>query len=281
MRLEYFTKNLEFPFFLHFGKHDESVGMHYHQDFSELVIVLEGSATHKVDNDVFQISKGDVFVINQGTSHGYENPVNFKICNIMYDFDYMFSDASDIKESSGFHALFVVEPYFRNQEFRSRTRLSDDSLESVKLVLKQMLDEYRQKHVGYISLLKAEFMKLAIDFSRKYDVYETVQDLNVFGLACVAASMEKNYGKVFSVSYMAELAGMSVRHFTRMFTVTYGIPPTKYLENIRMNKAKLLLRSSSKTVTEIAYECGFSDNNYFTRRFKALFQVTPSGFRSI
>lgn len=282
MRLEYFSTNREFPFFIQFGKHEGSMYMHSHQDFSELVVVLEGSAVHKVDHEEFAVGKGDVFVINKGTSHGYYKLKDFKICNIMFDFDFMFSDAEDIRASSGFHALFMVDPSVREKPFHSRLRLSDKELDNLKETLKLMSVEYGQKKTGYISYLKAEFMKIAVSFSRRYEVCETASEGNVFfGIAKVAVEMEKNYEKAVSVSVMAETAGMSVRHFTRIFTNTYGVPPAKYLENIRMNRAKLLLQSSNKTITEIAYECGFPDNNYFSRRFKLLYKITPSQYRRL
>lgn len=281
MKLAYFTSDKDFPFFIQFGKHEGSMFMHAHQDFSELVVVLEGSATHQVDDEEFGIGKGDVFVINRGTSHGYVNLNNFKICNIMFDYDYMFSGAADIRASSGFHALFVVEPSVRDRRFRSRLRLSDEELGRVGETLKLMSEEYAFRKTGYISFLKAEFMKLAIFLSRRYERFETALDRSLFGIARAAAGMEADFAEEFPVGRMAELAGMSVRHFTRVFTDTYGIPPSKYLEKIRMNKAKILLQSSAMTITEIAFACGFSDNNYFTRRFKTLFQITPSQYRRL
>lgn len=84
--------------------------LHTHADFSELVIVLSGTATHVVDGEEYPIRKGDVFVISNNTAHGYKHPKNFHICNIMFHLSYFLDYQSDIKTTAGFHALFVIEP---------------------------------------------------------------------------------------------------------------------------------------------------------------------------
>ena len=51
MPLEAFTRDESFPFFIQFGRHDTDVFPHGHDDYSELVIVLNGSASHIVDGE--------------------------------------------------------------------------------------------------------------------------------------------------------------------------------------------------------------------------------------
>ncbi len=281
MKLEYFSTDSSFPFFIQFGHHEDYMYVHSHQDFSELVVVLEGSATHMVDDEELMIKKGDVFVINNGTRHGYKNLIDFKICNIMFDFDYMFSDHPDLKTSAAFHTLFVVEPNFKERKFSSRTKLNDEELKKFTVRLKHMSDEYALRKTGYRSYLQSEFVELSIELIRKFERFECIGDSNISGIACVAAEIEKHFDRDYTVEDLAKMAGISVRHFTRVFSQTYNMPVTRYLETVRMNNAKLLLRSSSKSVTEIAYECGFSDNNYFARRFKALYQITPTAYRGM
>ena len=77
--LNWFTQDETFPFFIQYGTHDEDLCLHTHADFSELVIVLSGTATHVVDGEEYPIRKGDVFVIRNNTAHGYKHPKNFHI----------------------------------------------------------------------------------------------------------------------------------------------------------------------------------------------------------
>ena len=65
MWLHYFTNDESFPFFIQYGAHEDTMFMHGHADFSELTIVLDGSADHVVENEHFPVQKGDVFVMGK------------------------------------------------------------------------------------------------------------------------------------------------------------------------------------------------------------------------
>ena len=64
MLLSYFTNDDSFPFFIQYGWHEDTMFMHGHKDFSELVVVMDGSAEHVVEDEHFPVKKGDVFVMN-------------------------------------------------------------------------------------------------------------------------------------------------------------------------------------------------------------------------
>ena len=130
MHLHYFTTQKDFPFFIQYGHHDENMFLHSHADFSELVFVLGGYATHIVNEEEYSIKKGDVFVINENTSHSYKDPHHFRICNIMFQPDYFLRDFGDIKSLPGYHSLFVIEPALTQQNgFQSRLHLSPERFE--------------------------------------------------------------------------------------------------------------------------------------------------------
>ncbi len=59
----HYAETDDFPFYIQYGGHQGSVDMHRHVDFTELVVVLEGSAMHVVGHEKYPVSEGDVFVI--------------------------------------------------------------------------------------------------------------------------------------------------------------------------------------------------------------------------
>lgn len=69
-------------------------------------------------------------------------------------------------------------------------------------------------------------------------------------------------------------------YLTRVFKKQYGQSITAYLQNVRITKAKLLLRFSDKSVEEIGLECGLGQLHYFSRVFKEVEGVPPSVYRS-
>ncbi len=74
--------------------------------------------------------------------------------------------------------------------------------------------------------------------------------------------------------------GYNSEYLTTMIKKTTGKTITEHLTESRIERAKKLLRTTSKTVQDIAYESGFSDEKYFMRVFKKHLDVTPTIFRN-
>ena len=72
---------------------------------------------------------------------------------------------------------------------------------------------------------------------------------------------------------------MSPRHFQRVFRQCTNESPVEYLLNVRVRHAAGMLRDTDRPVTEIAYDCGFADSNYFARCFRKVMNATPKQYR--
>lgn len=278
--LSLFTSCETFPFHIHYGFHDDECFMHGHKDFAELVIVLDGTAEHQVGNERYPIGKGDVFVINQDTVHGYHTAVNFKICNIMFHPDLMFKQNSDMRQTAGFQALFVVAPhYLQNNHFYSRLSLTLDAYAVVRQMTDEMLLEYEQKDAGWQSLLEALFIRLCVLLSRSYCLSENEAHSDILKLAAAIAYIEKHYTDNISVSELAALSGYSERQLTRLFQSTFAVAPNQYITKLRIQKAKQLLNNPAVSIGEAAWNCGYEDQNYFSRVFRRETGTTPTAYR--
>lgn len=92
--------------------------------------------------------------------------------------------------------------------------------------------------------------------------------------------LKENYRDAgLSVSAICRAAHQSESTLRREFRHCYGISVWKYLDELRMNAAIRLLLAGEKTVREIAAECGFSDEKYFSRKIRARFGQSPFAFR--
>ena len=91
--------------------------------------------------------------------------------------------------------------------------------------------------------------------------------------------MQQHYEKPLPVTTLAALAHMSESSFHRAFRAAVGESPAKHLLNIRLNKAKHLLRATDFTVAQIAASCGFSSSAHFSSCFQSAFHLSPSVFR--
>ncbi len=79
---------------------------------------------------------------------------------------------------------------------------------------------------------------------------------------------------------LADLAGLSRAHFTRVFTRSEGVSPAEYVLNERMRRAVSLLVSSEAAVKQVCRDCGFDDPNYFAKAFRKSYGASPTEFRT-
>lgn len=80
-----------------------------------------------------------------------------------------------------------------------------------------------------------------------------------------------------TLTQLAAHVGLSRYHLLRVFHKEVGMPPHAYLESVRINKAKQFLEQGL-SLTEVAYETGFSDQSHFSNRFKRMIGVTPGQY---
>ena len=79
---------------------------------------------------------------------------------------------------------------------------------------------------------------------------------------------------------MASIAGLSPTHFGRAFRAATGMPPHRYLQELRMERARRLLETTKLPITQIALECGFEQSTSFATSFKKLVGVSPRIWRA-
>jgi len=97
----------------------------------------------------------------------------------------------------------------------------------------------------------------------------------------VIAYVQQHIGHPFSVMSIAQSLNLSRRTLEIRFQTRLGITPHAYILNQRINQAKVLLLQADtyRTLSEIAYACGFSSIKTFRIAFKALTNLTPAHFR--
>lgn len=94
-----------------------------------------------------------------------------------------------------------------------------------------------------------------------------------------AALIETEYAYLYGIDELADRLAVSKNHLIRVFSASAGISPGRYLTDIRLYHAKLLLESGENTPMEIiAGACGYSCANYFSKAFKKYTGLTPTEY---
>ncbi len=270
-----------FPFFIQ--RATVEVGafeMHGHH-FSELVVVLNGSGRHVTEAESYPICRGDVFVLNGRTSHAFEDSSRLKLCNVMFEPDQLIRPHQNLSAVPGYQALFVLEPLYRkNYGFKGRLQLSEADLSSVMALLEALEREQKARLQGYQSLLAAYFMQLVVLLSRYYSASPERPTQAILRLADALSYLEENYQRPLELAELAAKANLSKNQFLRVFKKAFGRTPMTYLAERRIQKAQRLLKDTSLPISQIAFDTGFADSNYFSRRFRQVTGKSPRNYRS-
>ena len=91
--------------------------------------------------------------------------------------------------------------------------------------------------------------------------------------------MEEHLGERLDRDSVARVAGLSGSHFSRLIRERTGRTFTDLMAQYRVDRAKTLLRRTGKSIVQIAMECGFEDQSYFSRVFKRYTGTSPRGYR--
>ena len=95
----------------------------------------------------------------------------------------------------------------------------------------------------------------------------------------VLAYVEEHLAEDITVADLANVACLSIFHFTRAFAGAVGVPPHRYVSQRRLESAKAMLATGRASLSEIALESRFSSQSSFTRAFRRATGVTPAEYR--
>ena len=272
MLFKYFVSDPRLPFFIQYGFHDANMYEHRHSDFCEIVTVLDGTAINAVGEQRYSVKRGDIFVMREGTVHGYIQPEGFRICNLMISTEKMKELEQDLSDISGFCSLFL-KPL---GEGGAMWMPPDVFNETAKLISK-MIVEYDASRAGRVQMLSSLLTQFILTVSRYYGT--PMKKCEKIGIERAAVYLEEHYMEDSPVKKAGELSHYSQRHFERLFSDTYGITPSRYLIDVRIKHARSLLVTSDMPIATIAQQCGFCDASYFTKVFRENTGVSPRNYR--
>lgn len=98
--------------------------------------------------------------------------------------------------------------------------------------------------------------------------------------AAVRAHVLAHLADPLTLAELAAVAGLSPWHFLRVFKAETGSTPMRFVARLRVEAAQHLLRTTTRTVTDIAYACGFSSPGHLTGAFARELGTTPTRYRA-
>ena len=146
------------------------------------------------------------------------------------------------------------------------------NVDYVKIKIIRLLEERRKMQRKFMKTLKTGGIPVI-------ETDKEIEDSDKIFMSRFISQLETNYANSeISVEKLSEELNISRVHLYRKIKEISGITPIDYLRNYRMSKAVELLDKHRFSVSEIAYNCGFSSPAYFSKCFKDVFNMTPSEY---
>lgn len=273
----YLNKSIELEEYCH--------KMHKH-DFIELAYVISGKGVHRVGNDQYQVSQGDLFIINYDVPHGFtcqpgeaETPILYN-CVFRPEFldGALFSSThfENITSSFLFGNLFP-----ENLAPTPDLRLHGADFLEVGDLFSKMYAEYQGMKKGYLDIIRAYLIELIVKIFRllESDGKKSIAPHHHKLVAQAIDYLKHNFQSDIKLSDLAMQSFVSKNYFSKLFKEVTGINLSDYLQRLRINEACTLLRNTDLKIVEIAVEAGFTDIPFFYEVFKRVVGKTPGDYR--
>jgi AraC family transcriptional regulator, exoenzyme S synthesis regulatory protein ExsA len=130
-----------------------------------------------------------------------------------------------------------------------------------------------------VKLKLKELILLLIKTEKASSVMEVISSLFTPKEYSFREIIAANIFTNLSLEQLAEFTNLSLSSFKRAFTKIYHDSPAHYIKTKKLEKALQLLQSNEHRISDIAYECGFSDTAHFSNSFQEKYNIAPSAYR--
>ncbi|MNI03647.1 HTH-type transcriptional activator RhaR [compost metagenome] len=261
---------------------DFHLPLHEH-DFIEYAYVSEGKGFHHIENNVYPVCKGQLFILPVGVSHVFRPTSATAGQHPLIVYNCIFSTSLtqqllpiilDSAVAEHVQALTSsAASYFSIVD-------SDGTVESLFLALYR---EYSIPRSGSPTYLLTLLVQLIIaTFRLLQERLHAQLPLNKHAdFHPILGYLEQHYSEDLTISHMAEISQWSERHFQRLFKQHTAQTFKHYLQNLRIQKSCECLRHSQLKVSTIAEAVGYKDIDAFMNVFKRIVGRTPSEYRRL
>lgn len=144
--------------------------------------------------------------------------------------------------------------------------------------LNELCSVWAEKKDGYQISALSLLYKLFYLFVQAKLPY--LHNKNYLKIEKAKAYIVAHWNEPLSLAQLASISYLSISHFRHLFTEIFQLSPMEYQNSLRLLHAKDYLIQGYFSITEIAYKCGFSDVNYFSRFFKQKTGISPTAYKN-
>ena len=252
------------------GEGQSEVALHCH-DFLEWMVVLNGEATHVVNETEFLLRTGHLVLIRPDDRHAIypHGPGGIEFVNIAFPVDVW--DACVI--ATGLESWARA---WSEAAFAPAVVLTGDQRQRVRAA---SLAAVRSYHNNPSRLAFSPFWTAAAGALADYQEMGDNGQQQPAWLRKAVRWAERVDVEDLSLESLVEKSGVSFGHLSRTLKAHSGVTPTEFINALRVKRAAFELATTDRDIAAIAFDCGFENLSYFYRRFRQIHGKTPLRYR--
>ena len=250
---------------------------HSHEDFAELVAITNGKVVNDLPGLSLPMQAGDIMIMYPGSVHRYNRIRQLRHYNVLFS-------PKLLEAFLGMQSNMNINHMLSSANSSNTSEILHlDGKELFHAI--ELLENMRQEKInfspGHEGAMLANFYLLLIHIMRHAKVQSAAASTATFRIGQAIRHMERNSEQTFTLQQLCNYVHMSESSFRHHFRNLTDLSPIDYLIKLRLRRAALMMFHSDLPISNIAFICGFSDCNYFARKFRQVFQVTPREFRNL
>lgn len=235
---------------------------HIHK-FTEFFFVVGGSGKFQIRDNAYGIATGDMVLLNPQVEHTETSVVEAPLEYIVLGIEGV-KLVTGLDSAEGFNIIHF-----------------DEAADDISNYMHRILAEAKRCNSGYEDVCQSLLHILLINLMRHTKITPRTEDAfeNASPKAASAkAYIDMHFRENITLQSIAEAANSNKYYLSHIFSQAHGISPLQYVQTLRLENSKYLLRTTNYSLKQIASMSGFSSISYFTQRFSKVENMTPSSY---
>jgi AraC family transcriptional regulator len=225
-----------------------------------IMYIKKGSGVVLFNNVSYTAKTNDVIILNCHQPHGYYTEEGWETLWLHFDGN-------------------TIKSFFELLYSRIGLVMPTGNSIVVKHILTDIVDRYKENKplpesvISYsIHRMLTEMILISSDHKYEDNATNPVLDAMTY--------IESNYHRKITINELSDYVNISPFHFSRLFKKETNYSPYEFIIKIRIDKARILLKKTHKSIKEIAFEVGFNCESNFVDAFHKRVNQTPKSFRN-
>ncbi len=238
---------------------------HTHNFFHYVYTVSSEGASIIINSQQYEMMPGVLYMVKPGILHGIIGDATYKM------------------------KLIEVKFFIENENFLKIVKLLPDVIGDkdgkILSILKEMTYEYKSKSYND-DMLYIKLMEFIITLQR---IYNSGTELHTLKINRYVKNQERffpvldyiteHFSTTITIEDLAGIVHMEKGYFIKQFKKCFNITPMNYIQSVRINRSLNLIEYTDMSISKIAEEIGFLNQNSFIKAFKSLYSITPNDYR--